>query len=138
MSVKIKWKGKMQFEAVPPSNHPILMDAKEDVGGEDKGPRPMEVLLMSLGGCTAMDVISILNKMRQDVVDFNIDIESERAPEHPKVYTYIKLTYRIKGKNLNPELVNKAVNLSQNKYCSISAMLRKTAKLDYEVIIEEV
>ena len=138
MSVEIRWKGKMAFEGIPPSGHSVLMDASQSVGGEDRGPKPMEVFLLSLGGCTAMDVISILNKMKQEVTDFKIEIESERASEHPKVYTYVKLTYIIEGRNLSPQLVNKAVNLSQNKYCSVSAMLKKTAKLEYEVVIKEV
>ena len=134
---EIKWKGKMLFEGISPSGHSILMDAKPEVGGEDKGPQPMEVLLLALGGCTGMDVISILNKMRQKVKEFKIKIHFKRAKEHPKVYTEINLLYEFKGENLEYEKVKKAVDLSQNKYCSISAMLRKTAKINYEIKILE-
>lgn len=134
---EIKWRGKMLFEGISPFGHSILMDAKPEVGGEDKGPQPMEVLLLALGGCTGMDVISILNKMRQKVKYFKIKISSKRAKEHPKVYTEINLLYEFKGENLEYEKVKKAVDLSQNKYCSISAMLRKSAKINYEIKILE-
>ncbi len=135
--IKIKWIDGMKFYAYGPSNHLIVMDSSPDVGGDDTASRPMEVFLFSLGGCTGMDAISILRKMKQKVTDFWIDIESERASEHPKVYTKVRLAYYFKGKGLNSKMVEKAVKLSQDKYCSISEMIRKTAKLEYEIKILE-
>ena len=112
-----------------------IMDATPKHGGEDKGPAPMEVFLHSLGGCTGMDVISILTKMKEPVEEFYIEIEAERAPDHPKVYTKVHLKYVFRG-NLNPKKVERAIELSSNKYCSVTAMLRKTAEVtyDYEIL----
>ena len=128
---KIVWKGGMSFEGENERGLRIVMDATPAHGGDDLGPAPMEVFLHSLGGCTGMDVISILNKMREPVDEFYIEIEAERAPEHPKVYTKVHLKYIFRG-NLNPKKVQKAIELSSYKYCSVTAMLRKTAEVTYE------
>ncbi|MCL4872151.1 MAG: OsmC family protein [Anaerolineae bacterium] len=99
--------------------------------GEKQGLSPMELLLVSLAGCTAMDVISILAKQRQDVTDFQVRVEGERATEHPKVYTHLRVHYLIRGRDIDPAAVERAVTLSQEKYCSVSAMLGQVAVLEH-------
>ncbi len=138
MSVKIKWVDGMRFVGHAPSSHSVVMDASPNVGGEDTATRPMELCLISLLGCTGMDVIAILRKMEVEWDDFEVVIpEYERAEKHPKVYTKIKLLYKIKGKNIKEELFAKAIRLSFDKYCSVTAMLRKTAEISYEYKIEK-
>lgn len=126
------WKGKMVFEAKTESGYSVLMDAKPEVGGEDKGPRPMELLMVSLGGCTAMDVVSILKKMRVDLESMTIDIDSERATEHPKLFTKVNIEYNFTGRNMKPEDVKKAIELSLERYCSVAAMLKEKAQITYK------
>lgn len=138
MKAELVWNEGLRFIGITNSNHAVVLDSKRDVGGFESAPSPMELLAISLMGCTAMDVISILKKMREEVVDFRIFFEGKRAEEHPKVFTEIKLIYQFKGKNLKYENVEKAVKLSQEKYCSVSHMLKKAAKVEYEIkIIEE-
>lgn len=132
--LKTAWMGKMKFDAVV-SGHHLMMDAVPEVGGENAGPRPKELMLASLSGCTGMDVISILNKMRQEVESFNITIEAELTEEHPKHYNKLHLIYEFKGNNLDPEKLKKAVDLSQDKYCGVSAVYKKAMELTYEIKI---
>jgi len=132
--LKTAWMGKMKFDAVV-SGHHLMMDAVPEVGGENAGPRPKELMLASLSGCTGMDVISILNKMRQEVESFNITVEAELTEEHPKHYFKLHLIYEFKGNNLDPEKLKKAVDLSQDKYCGVSAVYRKAMELTYEIKI---
>lgn len=115
----------------------IPIDADEKVGGKNRGPRPKGLVLTSLAGCTAMDVISILRKMRLEPDDFSVEVEADVADEHPKVYTRILITYKLRGKELPRDKVEKAVVLSQERYCGVSAMLRHAAPIDYKIIIEE-
>ena len=124
----------MAFEA-DVDGHKILMDAASAVGGENQGPTPKPLLMVSLGGCTGMDVISIARKMRQDVTDFEIEITGDIGDEFPKPYNSIHLVYKFKGKDLDPEKLDKAVNLSQDRYCGISATLRKALGISYEIVI---
>ncbi len=131
METKVVWNGKMKFTGNTPSNFSIVMDASLDHGGEDQGPRPMELVLVALGGCTGMDVISILQKMKEKVENFEIKISAERAEEHPKVYKKVHLEYIFKGENLKEENIKKAIELSQTKYCSVSAILKGTAEVTY-------
>ncbi|MCS7201331.1 MAG: OsmC family protein [Dictyoglomus sp.] len=131
METKIVWNGNMKFTGTTPSNFSIIMDASPDHGGENQGPRPMELILVALGGCTGMDVISILQKMKEKVETFEIKISAERAEEHPKVYRKVHLEYIFKGENLKEENIKKAIELSQTKYCSVSAILRGTAEVTY-------
>lgn len=128
--VEINWKSGMRFDAVPESGHTIIMDAEKEHDGTDMGPRPMELLLVGLGGCTGMDVVAILKKMRKQIVNFRLNITAERAKEHPKVYTNINLEYILEG-NMEEKDVERAIELSQHKFCSASAMLGKTAKITY-------
>jgi putative redox protein len=130
--------GNMAFRAISETGHEVVMDAAPQAGGADTGPRPMELLLAGLGGCTGMDVISMLRKMRQDVTDYEIQVSGERATEHPKVYTSIRVEHIVRGRALNPESVRRAVELSATRYCSAAAMLGRVAHIDetYRVIDE--
>ncbi|HBF37681.1 MAG TPA: peroxiredoxin [Firmicutes bacterium] len=134
MHSKLSWDHKMGFYASGDSGDQIFMDAGTPEGGSDSGVRPMELLLHALGGCTGMDVVSILKKMQIDLEDFSIEISGERAPEHPKKYTDIHLIFKVMGPNIDRDKVNRAVELSQTKYCSIAASLN--SKLTYEVLTE--
>ncbi len=135
MKVTVKWKDGMNFEAIGVSNRAISMDAAEEVGGKNLGPRPIELLLFGLGGCTGMDVISILRKMRKEITSFTIEIDADRAEDHPKVFTYIRVKYILKGEGLREKDVEKAVNLSKERYCSVGAMLEKAAIVDHQFTI---
>lgn len=134
--VNIRWMEDMAFEANV-NNHKIIIDAVDSVDGHDRGPRPKPLTLASLGGCTGMDVISILNKMRVKPDSFNISVEAELTDEHPKYYHKINVIYTFKGKELPFDKIEKAVNLSQDRYCGVSELLRKGAQLTHEIRIEE-
>lgn len=134
--VDIKWLEEMAFEANV-DDHKIVIDAVESVGGRNRGPRPKPLTLASLGGCTGMDVISILNKMRVKPEAFTISVEGEMTEEHPKYFHKIKIIYIFKGKDLPYDKLEKAVNLSQERYCGVSELLRKGAELNHEIRIEE-
>ena len=134
--IECNWKEKMAFEAIV-NNHKIMIDADESVGGENKGPRPKPLMLVALAGCTGMDVVSILKKMRVDFDDFSVSVEGELTEEHPKYYKLIKVVYKFKGKNLPKEKLEKAVDLSKERYCGVSVLLEKATELTYEIIIEE-
>lgn len=129
MKASLVWKGEMAFAATSESGHTLVMDASPDQEGDNQGPRPMELLLLSLGGCTGMDVISFLRKKRVTVDELKIAIEAERRKEHPQVFTKVTLDYQIKGKNLKESDVKWAVELSQEKYCSVIGMLKKTVPI---------
>jgi putative redox protein len=120
----------MAFRATTGTEHQIVMDAALDVGGGDTGPRPMEMLLVGLGGCTGIDVISILRKMRQDVSGYQIRLHGERATDHPKVFTSITVEHVVRGRGLSPDAVKRAVELSATRYCSAAAMLGRVARID--------
>jgi putative redox protein len=126
----------MSFVGESGSGHSVVMDGAPDAGGRNLGVRPMEMLLLGLGGCTAFDVMSILRKSRQQVFDCEVELEAERAEEVPKVFTRIHLHFIVSGKDLDQNRVARAVELSADKYCSASRMLEKTAAIshDFEVI----
>lgn len=134
---KAVWKGGMSFDGSAGSGFSLSMGASSDVGGADDGFRPLELLLVGLAGCTAMDVISILKKKRQEVTDFSVSVQAERASDHPKVYTKINLEYKISGKGLDRVAVERAIELSETKYCSAQAMLGKTAQIENTLIVLE-
>jgi len=117
----------MAFEARSGSGHVLTVDAGSESGGEGRGSRPLELLLLGLGGCTGMDVISILRKMRQDISHYEVRVRAERADEHPRVFTSIVVEHVVVGHALNPESVKRAVELSTTRYCSALAMLAKAA-----------
>jgi len=136
MRAVIRWTGKASFEGAADSGHVIRMDGPADHGGENSAARPMEVVLIGMGGCTAFDVVHILRKSRQDVSDCVAEIDAERAPTEPKVFTRIHIHFKVTGRNLDPKRVEKAIELSATKYCSASIMIGKTAKIthDFEII----
>ena len=131
MFINMSWKGSLTFEAETESWHKILLDAKQEVGGENKGPRPMEVLLVSLAGCTGMDVASILKKKRVNLEGMTVKINAEQAPEHPKIFTKINIEYNFTGRSIKDGDVKRAIELSQEKYCPVTAMLEEKAKITY-------
>lgn len=133
-TVNTKWEGKMQFDTVVNGHH-IILDAAEDVGGENAGPRPKALMLSALAGCTGMDVVSILKKMKVEPEYFNIRIDADLTDEHPKVYSKIHIIYEFKGSNLEIDKLQKAIELSQEKYCGVSAMYKKAMELSYEIKI---
>ncbi len=130
-SATVRFVDGMQFVATSGSGHAVVMDTTEDVGGHDTGPRPMEMVLIALGGCTGMDVVSILRKMQVHFTRFEMDIQGERAPEHPKYFTTIKVIYKIWG-DVPEEKLKKAIDLSLEKYCSVSNSLKPKAEVSYE------
>lgn len=129
-------KGNMAFE-MNLDGHKLITDAAEEIGGNNLGPRPKQLLLAGLIGCTGIDVMSILDKMKVQVDDCRIEVLADITEEHPKVYKDIHLIYRFKGKDLPRKNLEKAVALSQEKYCGVSAMLQKVTSVTYEIIIEE-
>jgi putative redox protein len=128
---KIKWIKNMQMLGQTASGHEITLDGPPELGGENKGARPMELLLLGLGGCTTVDVVSTLKKMRQDVEDCQVEIDSTRADEHPKIFTKIHLKFILKGENLDEKKIHKAIELSAEKYCSASIMLGELAEITH-------
>ena len=130
----VTWQSNMAFEATI-NGHQIIMDTDVDGVGNNQGPRPKILLLAGLGGCTGMDVVSILAKMKVVPEKFWMEISAEVNDEHPKVFNQIKLVYYFKGENLPFEKLEKAVNLSKEKYCAVSAMLSKTAEMHIEIKI---
>lgn len=135
-NVNTVWGGDMKFDATV-SGHKVSMDALPEVGGQNSGPRPKELMLASLAGCTGMDVISILKKMKVNVESFNINIEADLTEEHPRHYSKMHVIYLFKGENLEFEKLKKAVDLSQERYCGVSAAYRKAMELSYEIKIVE-
>jgi putative redox protein len=137
MKVRIKWVENVAFLAESESGHALLMDGAPEGGGRNLGPRPMETVLMGTGGCTAYDVIHILRRGRHDVRDCVVEIDADRAAEDPKVFTRIALHFKVTGRNLQREAVERAVHLSAEKYCSASIMLAKTATISHRLEVIE-
>jgi len=133
---RIKWLDHMSFVGESGSGHSVVMDGAPDAGGRNLGVRPMEMLLLGLGGCTAFDVVSILQKSRQPIDDCEVEIEAERASEAPKVFTRIHVHFIVSGRGLDAAKVERAVSLSADKYCSASRMLEKAATIthDFEIV----
>lgn len=138
MKATVSWRDGVAFEGTADSGHTIVMDGPPDHGGRNLGVRPMEMLLLGLGGCSAFDVVHILQKGRHEVTDCVVDLEAERAETPPKVFTRIHMHYRVSGKGLSDAAVARAVRLSAEKYCSASIMLARSAEIthDYEVLAE--
>lgn len=138
MKATVKWLDQMSFVGESGSGHSIVMDGPPDSGGRNMGVRPMEMVLLGMGGCTAFDVVLILKKARQEIIDCWVELEAERATEVPKVFTKIHAHYVIKGKNLDIAKVERAIDMTAEKYCSVSIMLAATVEVthDFEVINE--
>ena len=137
MKTRVKWAHDMLFVGETASGHAVVMDAAPDVGGRNLGPRPMELLLVGLGGCSSIDVVLILKRSREAVTDCDVEIEAERADTDPKIFTSIKLHFIVTGNNLDAKKVERAIKLSHDKYCSASAILMATAKMSYDFEIRE-
>jgi putative redox protein len=135
VKTRIKWMDNVCFVAETESSHTIVMDGAPEAGGRNLAPRPMETVLAGTGGCTAYDVVTILRKARQQITDCVVEIDAERAPEDPRVFTQIHFHFIISGSAVDPKSVERAIHLSAEKYCSASIMLGKTAAIthDYEI-----
>ena len=139
MQAKVNWQEGMSFAGTADSGFNIQMDAKKEVGGEGRGFIPMELMALSLAGCTAMDVISILRKKRQDVTDFEVRVDADRAEEHPKVFTHATVSYLVTGHNVDEKAVLRAIELSAERYCPAQAMLGQVFPIDlrYQIFEDE-
>lgn len=129
----VRWTGRMAFIGKAGTNHLVPMDTDADFGGDSSATKPIELLLVALGGCTGMDIVPLLGKMRQDVTAVEINITAERSDEHPRVYTKIDVEYVVTGQGLEEDKVRRAVELSQERYCSVSAMLKKSCPVSYQI-----
>ena len=137
MKARVQWLDGRAFVGESGSGHAVVMDGAPEAGGRNLGVRPMEMLLLGLGGCTAFDVVMILEKAREKVTALDIELEAERADTEPKVFTKVKLIYKLRGYGLKPAMVERAINLSAEKYCSASIMIGKTAKIEHAWTITE-
>ncbi len=135
MEFKLSRIGKMTFHSRTPSGHDVIVDTNRDFGGNESAATPMELVIVALMGCTAMDVASILEKMMVEGYEMEISAKSEKSSENPKQYTWIELTFSFEGDSLPEEKIRKAVDLSQEKYCSVSAMLKKSTDLSYRILV---
>lgn len=133
-SLNVNWAKGMAFETEL-NGHKLTVDTNEEFGGNDTGPRPKALMMFSLAGCSGMDVVSILKKMKVELEDFNMIVEAEMADEHPKMYTSMHVRYQFKGKDLDITKLKKAVDLSQEKYCGVSASYQKSFPVTYEIEI---
>ncbi|SHG27920.1 OsmC family protein [Ornithinibacillus halophilus] len=132
MELTVKWNEKMAFSGMTPSGHELKMDAAESVGGENTGARPTELLMNAVAGCTGIDIISILNKMRLEPTSFQMDVKGERAEDHPKKFTGVHIHYALEGE-LQEDKVVRAIQLSKDKYCSVSHSLSATITASYSI-----
>ncbi len=131
MKTRVIWLEDMTYVAQSPSGHALVMDGPPELGGHNLGPRPMEMLLMGMGGCTAIDVVNILRKSRQDLRGCEVRIEAERADNDPKVFTQIHVHFILTGRELSAKHIERAIHLSAEKYCSASIMLGQTARITH-------
>lgn len=138
MKTRVKWIEDVCFMGETGSGHAVVMDGAPDIGGRNLGPRPMEMLLLGAGGCTSVDVVMILKKSRQDVTGCEVVLEADRADDHPKVFIKINMHFIVRGRNLKADVVERAIKLSAEKYCSATIMLAKTAEVthDFEIVEE--
>ena len=137
MESKVVWKGRMAFTGSSDSGYLIPLDARKRAGGHEMGFQPLQLFAIGLVGCTGMDVISILQKKRQEVTEFEVSAHIERAEEHPRVFTKIVIEYKVTGKDLDQQAVERAVELSETRYCPAQAMLEKAAEISHKIIILE-
>lgn len=139
MNASVHWHHGLSFTGTADSGFTLNLGTDPGVGGDDDGFRPMELILIGLAGCTSMDVMSILQKKRQTVTGFDVKVDTERSADHPKVFTYIHIHYLVQGSNIDPKAVERAIELSRDKYCPASAMLSKAATIEhtFEVLTAE-
>ena len=137
LKTKIKWMQDVSFKGSSESGHEVVLDGPEELGGKGLGMRPMEMMLIGMGGCTSFDVVTILKRSRQQITGCIAEIEAIRADEIPKVFTSIHIHFLIKGIDLQEKAVERAIELSANKYCSASIMLGKSVKITHDFEISE-
>jgi putative redox protein len=137
MKAKVAWRGNLSFEGTADTGFAVPLGAAPEVGGDNDGFRPMELFLNGLAGCTAMDVISILRKKKQDVTAFEVQVDADRANDHPKVFTRIHLHFIITGRNIDPGAVERAIELSATRYCPAQAMLGQIVPITIQSTIKE-
>ena len=137
MKARVQWLDGRAFVGESGSGHAVVMDGAPEAGGRNIGIRPMEMLLLGQGGCTAFDVVAILEKGREKVTACDVALEADRASEEPKVFTKVRIVYKLRGYGLKPAAVERAIKLSAEKYCSASVMIGKTAKIEHSWTIEE-
>ena len=137
MKAVVKWLDHMSFVGESESGHSVVMDGPPDDGGRNLGVRPMEMVLLGMGGCTAFDVVLILQRQRQPITDCQVELSAERADTVPKVFTKIHVHYIVKGKSLDEKKVARAVAMTAEKYCSVSIMLAKSAEITHDFEIQE-
>ena len=135
MEAKVTWKGRMSFEAVADSGHAVPLGTKKEYGGDDDGASPMELVLMALAGCTASDIISIMGKKQQNVTSLEIKVHGDRVDDHPRIYKKLFVEYVIGGIELDPKAVERSVQLSVEKYCSVQAMLGVAVPIEHKITI---
>jgi putative redox protein len=138
MDAKVSWKQRLSFDGTATSGFNIPLGSRPEVGGDNDGFRPMELILIGLAGCTAMDVISILMKKKLEILAFDVSVHAERQEEHPQVFTNATIDYKVRGRNVDRASVERAVELSETKYCSAQAMLGKAFPIESTITIEEV
>ena len=134
--IEVSWKGNMLFESIAPEGN-VMIDAAEEVGGQGKGLRPKAMMLTALAGCTAMDIASLLKKMRAEVDDFKIEVEANLTDEHPKYYDKVHVIYKFYGSEFKKDKIEKSVNLSVERYCGVMEMFRKFSEISTEIIYIE-
>jgi putative redox protein len=137
MEAKVVWQDRMTFTGRADTGFELPLGASPTVGGNNDGFRPMELMAISLAGCTGMDVISILRKKRQEVTGFEVQVHADQAPDHPHVFTHIMVEYLIKGPGIDPAAVERAIELSANKYCPAQAMLDKAVTIEHTYTLAE-
>jgi len=135
-TISTKWLNDLAFEAEV-DGHKIYMDSSMEHGGKNTGPRPKPLMMVALAGCTGMDVAAILKKMKEELEEFSVDVEGTVSEDHPKRFLEMKVIYRVKGKDIKRENVERAVHLSTTKYCGVSANYSKAFPITHEIIIEE-
>jgi putative redox protein len=134
--IRTHWLSDLAFEAEV-DGHKIYMDSTQEHGGKNTGPRPKPLMMVALAGCTGMDVAAILKKMRVEIDELVVEVEGDVSEDHPKRFTGMKVIYKVKGRDVPRDKVEKAVNLSRNNYCGVSANYSKAFPIDHEIIIEE-
>ena len=135
MEAKVTWKGRMSFDAVADSGHVVSLGTKKEYGGDEDGSSPMELVLMALAGCTASDIISIMGKKKQNVTSLEIKVHGDRVDDHPRIYKKLFVEYEIGGVDLDSKAVERSVQLSIEKYCSVQAMLKDAVPIEHKITI---
>jgi putative redox protein len=135
-TINTEWKGNMKFDSLVNGHH-VIVDALPQAGGQDEGPRPKTLMLTALAGCTGMDVVSILKKMRVELTGFNIEVTADSTEDHPKHFTHMHIVYKFSGTDLPMDKLEKAVNLSQENYCGVAFMYRKAMKVTHEIVLAD-